>query len=328
MLANNSATEAFDGGAGGGLLMEYNSNGTIVNSTINNNIAQGSGAGIEISGSSLHMKNVSIKSNRVTRDGNGGGINANNMSEIYLDYVKIINNYSPHNGGGIYCSDNNVIFNLSNVTICKNKAFGEGGGINFSSPNNLNFSQQYPTNIYLNKAGFRGADLMYKGTEIFEIVVDTITVSQPGDFHLYPRNKFNLTFLHNLFNSVDADLYVSSTGSDHNSGTSFFSPLRSINSALLFATADSNNHRIIHIAQGTYSLSTTGEELPLYGRNNITLLGSTQDHTIFDGESYTSIFLLNMTENFGIDNCIIQYGKLITEALYMVIGYPILNLKT
>ncbi|TFH42938.1 MAG: T9SS type A sorting domain-containing protein, partial [ANME-2 cluster archaeon] len=324
-VSKNSATEAFDGGAGGGFYIESNSSLNIENSIISQNIAQGSGGGIEITESSLLMDGVILISNRVDRDGNGGGISASNRSEIIVNRVKFIDNYSPKNGGGIYCADIDVIIYLDRVTVSNNKAFEEGGGIYFRSANNLIFSEQNLSSIYLNKAGTRGADLFYYGNESIEILLDSITVSNPTEYHYYPIDKFTVTSQQPLFNSVNADLYVSTTGSDLNKGTSPDTPLKSINSAVQFASADSNNHRFIHVDSGIYSQSTTLEDFPLYGRNNITILGNADDPPILDAESISGILLLNKTENFGLNNFILQHGK--ADDGGAIYGKKILNIK-
>jgi hypothetical protein len=241
----------------------------------------------------------------------GGGIYAWG-SDTYIDIedVKINKNMARRGGGGIYCGINGAgKIRLANVTVSYNRVeYEEGGGIYCESASNIYFSVDSPSRIYLNKAHTYGADMALWFQGNVEAVLDTFTVSEPSEYHLYPRNNFKLTILHPLFKSIDSDLYVSPTGSDSNLGISPHEPLRSLNAALAFASTDSSHQRYIYMAEGTYSPALTDEDLPLYVRSNITILGSNADNTIIDGDDKSQIISIQKAENICLKNITVQNG--------------------
>ncbi|MDR1900184.1 MAG: hypothetical protein LBQ55_09265 [Treponema sp.] len=124
-INGNTAT-----GNGGGI---YGTNVTLYNNvTISGNTATG-GNGGGISGTTVTLyDNVTISGNEAD-GGHGGGISGGNISSIPVtspNNVTISGNYATggsSNGGGIYTASGRVI--LSDVTLSKNTAGGNGGGI-------------------------------------------------------------------------------------------------------------------------------------------------------------------------------------------------------
>ena len=301
------------GGSGGGIYMAQNSNGTINNSIISSNISNRDGGGIYIADSQLHMYNVDLAHNMAEVSGLGGGLSVwGTETTISLENVNIYDNLAREKGGGIYCrGDESVKITLAEVRIFENRVIqAEGGGIFSQSPSNLIFSSEKPSSVYLNKAHMGGSDMAFdEGGDILTAVLDTFTVSLPEDHHLFPANRFNLTIQNPLFKTENADLYVSPDGSDSNSGVSESEPLRSVSAALAFASTDSLKQRYINLAPGVYSHSSTGEDYPLYGRSNVSVVGKEPHSTIIDGEDLYHPFYLYRIQHFGIKNLTIQNGN-------------------
>ncbi|TFH46707.1 MAG: T9SS type A sorting domain-containing protein, partial [ANME-2 cluster archaeon] len=307
LIENNSATDEDDEGEGGGLYMNSNSYGLIENSTISSNMSLQGGGGIFIIESQLDMNNVVIKNNISKWSGLGGGICALSSGAIVdMENVKIYRNRARRAGGGIYCAQLNEM-SLANVTIAYNKVDEDiGGGIYFETPSSLIFSSENPSSIFLNKAPLGGADIAMKFDENMSTVLDSFTVSEPSDYHLYPRNNFNITIQNPLFESLDADLYVSPDGSDSNTGTSSSEPLKSVNAALAFASTDSSRQRYIHLASGSYSSISTGEDYPLYGRSYISVIGEETDLTILDADDEYQLIYMYNAKDFSLKNLTLE----------------------
>jgi hypothetical protein len=85
--------------------------------------------------------------------------------------------------------------------------------------------------------------------------------------------------------SKNADLYVSPWGDDGNSGLTPEAPLKTISFALLKIASDSVNLKTVHVADGVYSNTLTGEHTPLQFRNNVNLIGQSRENTILDCEN-------------------------------------------
>ena len=227
-------------------------------------------------------------------------------SNLTLKGSTICNN-SSSSGGGLYGRDGSRV-NMMNVTIKKNKAESTGGGIFIGSDVSLQFSDTLYSNIYLNKALEKGADLYYEGENIITVSLDSFSVSHPDDYLLYPEEKINLAYLHCYFQSVDGDLYVSPDGLDTNTGTSPSFPLRSINSALLFLKSDSTKTHYIHLAPGLYSPSTTSEDFPLFGRSNIVLKGAEKNSVVLDGQGQYRLLQFKNVEKAKVEDLVMQNG--------------------
>ncbi len=258
-----------------GIYCHDNSSPSIKNVTITGN----TGGLYCINNSNPHLVNVSIIRNT------GRGITCFDSSPI-LENV-IIKGNTP--GGGIYCNDANM--SLSNVTITGNFANNSGGGIYCTGNSSINFDPDNRCNIFLNYAGI-GNDLYAFNCPPINVIVDTFTILEPDQNFAYPIDNFTFDILHSKVEQVNNDLYVSPDGSDDNSGLSPDNPLLTISWALIKIYADSLNPNIIHLANGIYSPSQTGERFSLNCRNYVSLQGEDVSSTILDGEEKSRILML------------------------------------
>lgn len=98
-----------------------------------NQIAKGSGAGVYVDGGNFYMYKGSISDNKVTINGNGGGVYAKDSTNFVISGGSIDSNHAPSSGGGIYYESTiskSVNFTISGGNIVRNTAVtGNGGGI-------------------------------------------------------------------------------------------------------------------------------------------------------------------------------------------------------
>ncbi|MBK8946279.1 MAG: right-handed parallel beta-helix repeat-containing protein [Ignavibacteriae bacterium] len=307
-----------NGIGGSGLLLDNNSNITILNCEITkNNILwnsdaaiapSGNGGGIFIKNNSFLKIDSSKISNNISKI-DGGGISLDS-SQIEINNSIIENNISQNNGGGFFINPGNEQIKFSNIVVKNNSAENIGGGIysNFAIELNDNMNNS----IFLNKANLGSTDIHFEiiNSKFPNIIsLDTVTVSEPEKYHINIIDKISFNFKHSIFNSVNSDLYVSPNGSDSNNGILPISPLRTISFANLVAKTDSVNQRIINLLQGVYSSSTNDETFPIYLRDNISLVGNKVDQTILDGENKNSLIKINpKNKNVNVEKLTIQNG--------------------
>ncbi|MCF7913342.1 MAG: DUF1565 domain-containing protein [Candidatus Cloacimonetes bacterium] len=210
------------------------------------------------------------------------------MSRLGFSDVIVTGNYSEK-GGGIYT--NQSILNLSTVTLSDNSAVLKGGGMFITGNSILNFDEINRSSIYSNKIEDRGlGNDIYSNIPGIAVVVDTFTVMGPSNFHLSPLEHFGWDIHHGYLQSIASDLYVSTTGDDSNEGTSWAQPFRTIFQACSVIMADNYNPRTIHLANGTYSNTATGEIFPICLPDYVTLSGESENGVILDAENEGRVF--------------------------------------
>ena len=238
----------------------------------------------------------------------GGGMYIlSSNTKIYNCHIKY-NTVSGY-GGGISLERSNAF--LSNVTICKNSVFNTGGGIDMLR-STATFDTVNRCNIYENYAAV-GTDIYKLGSSSMDLVVDTFTVQNPDYYYVFPDvytyKSIHMHILHHKIEQTFSDLYVSISGDNNNSGLTPDSPLKNISYALLKMASDSASPDTIHLANGTYSIST-GEMFPLSLKSYVTLKGTSRDSTLLDAEE--SNFHLNgipAAKNFNIYDLTLQNGN-------------------
>jgi len=127
---------------------------------------------------------------------------------------------------------------MENVTIVNNTA--KYGGICFTDT--LTFDSTNRCNIHSNttSSGY-GSDLYFNiwSGDVQRIVVDTFSVPHPTEFFALPLENLSFDIRHGLHEQYNADLYVSPSGNDTNSGLTAGEPLKTIHAAFLHMLADS-----------------------------------------------------------------------------------------
>jgi len=297
VIVNSTIGHNFGGG-----LRCYHSNPILDNVTIANNSSD-QGAGIYCEQSNPVLENVVI-TNNVASSGGGGLFCV--LSSPAMDSV-IISGNSASAGGGIFLSQYSMPY-LKTVTINNNSA-NEGGGL-YCSSSFPSFDEINRCNIYMNSA-YLGNDLFADTLSV--IVVDTFTVLTPTQFFAHPLNNFSFDILHGKLEQVNADLYVSPSGENTNSGLSADDPLKTIHCALSKILTDSLNPHTIHLMNGTYSTTSTGEYFPVVMGNYLSLYGESEEGVVLDGEAQGTVIymdkniethLTSLTINGGSDNAV------------------------
>ena len=260
------------------------------------------------------LENTTISGNKILVS-SAGGAGIQSIANSTLTNVTISNNLSLNGqGGGIEMQNDGEDIVFENVTITKNYA-PKGGGIYISVHNNeqhgILFSDTEKCNIYENYA-LSGTDIWINGdlSPQLNVVVDTFTVATPTDFYAYPISNITFDIENHSVDPIVGDIYVDPSGSNDNSGISAASPFKNIYYGLLSAFANSSNPGTIHLADGTYSPSTNAEYFPLGGKQYVSISGNSQEGTILNGDSLTSIFHFEDVEDVTIS------GLTITNGLY------------
>jgi predicted outer membrane repeat protein len=236
---------------------------------------------------------------RNTANNLGGGIQCEEAASPLVKNVLLSQNRAWR-GGGIHCEDNSAPW-LANVIITMNTAMN-GGGIYYDE-SGLVLDPTNRCSIYLNHAE-TGLDLYFKvkDSHTIQVNVDTFTVMTPTNYHTFPVNNFNFDILHAKLDPIKADLYVSPDGDDANSGLTPDDPLRTAFMALLKISADSLEPRTIHLADGVYSPSVTGEFFPLAMRNFVSLSGNSEIAVILDAEGVGNGLAFQQDKGINVEN--------------------------
>lgn len=289
--------------SGGGIYCTYSSP-MIEHVTITGNSA-GNGGGLYIGyGGSPILDSVIVTGN--SAGSGGGGIYIGQSSNPSFSHM-IINNNQAYNGGGFYCEYQSSPV-LKSVTVSGNTANNCGGGFYFYYSNPL-FDSVERCNIYLNFAE-TGNDLYsYYAYTNYAIVVDTFSVMYPTQFFAYPLNHFNFDILHGKIEQVEADLYVSPTGNDNNTGLTASDPLKTIHHAMIKVIADSLHPHTIHLLDGIYSASGSGEHFPVYMKSHVTLSGVTEAAVVLDAEGLKQVIKIENTVGSEITELTITGGS-------------------
>jgi hypothetical protein len=231
---------------------------------------------------------------------NGGGILLF-YSIVSIAECVIKNNTSRGTGGGIKVFES--ILSLCGVSIHNNKCRANGGGIsvggNINSDNSMvYFDNQNLCSIY-NNYGTSGCDFAKNNnTPYINVIVDTFTVANPSSYYVghfdqggrYHPELINLEMQNAFFEQIEQDVYVSTNGSDSNSGLTADDPLQTISHALTLIKSDSLNHKTLHLAEGVYSEIQNNQWFPIHPKGYVSIIGESMENTIIDAEDQTRFF--------------------------------------
>jgi len=222
------------------------------------------------------LHDVSIIGNRAE---NGGGIVTgvwtNDPVSVSLNKVIIRDNIAKW-GGGIYCERSD--FNLSEVTIVNNSATACGGGICYVHGNDMTFDTLNRCNIHSNRA-FEGNDFYNSPGHI---VVDTFSVLNPTEFHVFQAGNTTYDILHGKYAQTNSDLFVSPAGDNNNSGLTPEEPLKNIHCAM--SKMLPAQPQTIRLLDGVYSPSGNNEFFPVRMYNKINISGASKANVILNAE--------------------------------------------
>jgi predicted outer membrane repeat protein len=283
-LRNSIFNGNVSGNAGGGI---YSGDSIwIFNSNLVNNTS-GSGGGLYVYANSYALLDSSeLSGNHAI--GGGGGLCCGKESVVCINNVKINNNLSNNTAGGIFSATSGLHIKKSDITY--NHADNSGGGIYCDDEAFPQFDSTDRCNLFLNWAGI-AKDIFTKDGMV-NVILDTFTVLYPTDYFVNNRDDFTFDILAGKVEQAYADLYVSTVGSDTNSGFSSDNPLKTIDRAMMILRSDSINQHTIHLADGIYSGSSNGEKFPVQLSDYCSLDGETRDGTILDAEDSSHVLNL------------------------------------
>ncbi len=292
---------------GSGISLRNSDEITIENSSIYSNGTANSGGGLRITDSNdIYLNCLEIFDNSADQ---GSAISVSSSIINIID-VNIHNNVAGYFGGGaIYLDDCQGLF--SGMTVRNNISFDQGGGINFGGPSLPEFDAENRCNIY-NNYGFETNDIFvgwYVDNPV-EIILDTFTVLLPSEYEVYSLfdNEIELDILNGKNEPVNQDLFVSPLGNNANPGTSPDEPLKCISLALAKIVSDSDEPKSIHVADGLYSRSSTGEAFPLNMKSHVSIIGESEDNVILDAEGETRLMKLSGNDGCFIENLTFRNG--------------------
>ncbi|HOV17230.1 MAG TPA: FlgD immunoglobulin-like domain containing protein [Candidatus Cloacimonadota bacterium] len=222
---------------------------------------------------SLNLMNLNIYSNKSSV---GGGISLLQACTVTMSNVNLYNNIARYRGGGLSI----------------------GGGIdNFPV---ITFDQVNRCSIYNNFAQW-GLDVDWNFINGGSVSVYLKRFTAPqwekyfADYYdsEYPPSPYSVFDVQESYlQPVDADLYVSPTGNDSNSGLSPTSALKTPSRAMQRIASNPNNPRTVYLLAGEHHNIFGGEYLPI----------AIKDYTILQGVSQTQTRLYgeNMIEGTGV----------------------------
>ena len=288
---------------GGGGAYNYYCNLIMENSVIRNNVSEDCGGGLYSQAANAELENVIVENNS---SGEGGGLYFGDYGgSVSLNNV-IIQNNQAIDGAGIYSQTD---LHLESVLITDNTAVNCCGGL-LKRGGNLTFAEESSqrSSIYLNEAGdVIGRDI-YSYGGLFEIYLAEFTVMEPTIFYAYPASSYFFDIQSEIVAQVDADLYVSPSGSDGNSGLSASAPLKTIRHATEMILPRSENPHTIHLAEGAYCTFTSGESFPVYIPQNVNIKGENKETVVLVGDGSSSVMSCEYVNNITISDVTLTNG--------------------
>jgi predicted outer membrane repeat protein len=203
-------------------------------------------------------------------------------------------------GGGVYCS----FSNLADMTITGNTASRQGGGIYFTAGASV-FDSISRCNIYFNEAP-EGRDLFTNS--VIKVIADTFTVLHPTAYYAEPIDKFSFNVLHGKIAQADADVWVSPSGNNANSGLNAGNPLKTMDHAFSIMRADNQHQHSIHLAEGRYCTYTNNEQFPVNIPDYIDIKGANKLNVIFDAVGGARVMNFNNNSSSHVSGITITGG--------------------
>lgn len=240
------------------------------------------------------------------QDLEGGAIYCGTGTELFLNDCRLHSNQAQR-GGAIY-AQRGCRITLSATQIHHNQA-PEGGGLRLVE-SQLETSETDLSSIYANEAGV-GRDIYlssWTNVGVLSLPLDTFSVLETNSQFAYPRAAASISAEHGYFTQHDADIFVSPTGDDLNSGLSASEPKRTIQAAMLAMVLDSSNVHTVHLSEGTYSSSTNGESFPLRIPEYLNLQGNSRLTTFLDAEDASAVLHIRENPYLALRDLTVQRG--------------------
>ena len=256
-------TEIYQNSAiyGGGIYLGYNTQTQINTCTVRNNQAEWGGGIFAHFIARSQIRNCIISANHGEM---GGGIYCNQGSapEIILNTIR--DNVANTAGGGICCEYIPYVWGPVFPVIGNSSDHG---------------------NLFDGNRAGTGADLYSEYSEFpISVGYNTFTGYLDSDYTVVGREYFEFTGNTSQLTPITQDVYVAPNGSDLNDGLTSSTPFQTVQHALKSVMGTEQNPVTVHLAEGVYSHSATGELFPLPILSHVNIQGAGQETTILDAE--------------------------------------------
>ncbi len=287
---------------GGGINI-YSGSPTLTNCTITGNSA-GRGGGI-----SFYNTSISSVTNCTITENNGydgGGLFLVNSSPDITDCV-ISENRADY-GGGILCEESSLT--LRNCSFTRNSAVNGGGIYTYDGSPIIGGSPGYGNYFEGNQAA-AGADLASEGPLSPQVNAtnNIFAGNHLSDYYVSPNESFNLDSCSSEITPLTQDVYVSTTGSDSNDGLTSATAFLTLQHAMSVVHGTETDPVTVHIAEGIYSPSITGESYPLPFLENVSIIGENETATQLNAEGSSCIFYGYYDDDVHVSDLTITQGS-------------------
>lgn len=305
---------------------------------ISDNFVESSGAGIYMLESSISIMHTLIKDNQAI---NGTGGISCFLSAPFMYDVVVTGNQGADVGGIYMGADPEDSYTVMKQVVIKNNIgayvgglalqqssslvldgcrilYNEGGccgGIGFYDLSELNVHDTLqPSSIYLNKGG-KACDLYCDDWKQIEIKVDTFTLADPDEYHVYPKDQFEYVngIQNGILVTIDTSLFISPFGSDTNDGLSPESALKSFDYGLRRINGEPGTDNKLLVLPGHYHLAESDSGSAIYLKENVPITPVESGQVILDGDSVTRVIVAWDKENLLISGFKIRNGFGIQE---------------
>ncbi len=263
----------------------------ILSCSITDNEATLVGGGLFSSGNQLIVRNSDISGNRAAR---GGGI-----SIEWISGAQIIGNTITDNeafegtGGGLNIYVNTFNARVFGNTFSGNRAMFGGAIACRRSVATIGGSVENKNRFENNSAG-AGADLCayednyWSGTVMAQY--NDFAGNPESDYFVTPQEFFDTAFSTGEITLITQDVYISPEGDDTNDGLTPETPFQTLNHALQCVKASESQPAVVHLAEGLYSPSQTGEIFPLPLLPYVILRADLNAPAVVDAEGTEGVF--------------------------------------
>ncbi len=161
-----------------------------------------------------------------------------------------------------------------------------GGAIYWENGNPVIGGSPGNGNYFIGNRAAAGADLCAYGTGvILNASYNTFAGFCDSDYYVSPIARFDLTGCISEMTPVTQDVFVAPYGMDTNNGLSQNSPFLTIHHAFSHVYGTPAEPITIHLVNGTYSPSATGEFFPLPMVSYVSITGENPIQSILDAEN-------------------------------------------
>ena len=226
--------------------------------------------------------------------------------DVTLGIIKNCDIRDNIKSGGIVIDNSDM--NLSGVNIFNNNTNYNGGGIKIGYDSEVTFDPVNLCSIYCNSALICNDIYIGYNDHNTNIYLDKFTVANPTSYYVYLNKSIDddytmqLDYIQVARQEVNADIYVSPTGSDSNSGLTAQTPLKSLRLAFQTIFPDSLNPKTVHLLPGIYYTGDLEFKFPISLKANVQLSGADSLSTVLFCNSDKRVISSYYQDNISITN--------------------------